>query len=120
MVGEREMYTERQKQSEKEWRYKSEPTYTFVGGCCTEFSPPSTTATHLIHSLSLCSRFLTFSSVLLHQGWAPPESLKSEALHQQYYIAFAYGVHAVTDVGGESEMSDGLLAHPNIFHSLFL
>jgi hypothetical protein len=39
------------------------------------------------------------------QAWTPPVSLEHAALGHQYYLAFAWGVKAVTDVGGECTSS---------------
>ena len=36
------------------------------------------------------------------QGWTPPAALKNASLHRQYLFSYAWGVKAVTGVGGES------------------
>eukprot|EP01147_Barroeca_monosierra_P008915 gene8915-1258_t len=44
-------------------------------------------------------------------GWAPPVEFKNESLPQQYFLAFAWGVKAVTDVGGEDPEAETNLQH---------
>eukprot|EP00045_Choanoeca_perplexa_P018055 m.276454 g.276454 ORF g.276454 m.276454 type:complete len:831 (-) comp17698_c0_seq2:8158-10650(-) len=45
------------------------------------------------------------------ESWTPPESFEHATLGHQYYLAFAWGVKAVTDVGGESPKAQTNLQH---------
>ena len=45
------------------------------------------------------------------EGWAPPETFKEQPLNEQYFLAFAWGVKAVTDVGGEAPRAETDIQH---------